>query len=210
MAGVIENAFIQLRAGYDAQRLRAILKDCQQIQALWIREHQPKLLEGKPYDYTTDCWISKDESPHLLLTAPWESVDGHKEWIQSHENAYVMDDLKAFIREGKDAMVLYHLIPAGENEFRGDVIAQGPVKVWRISVEPEEKESLEKEYRLIETSSSTEPGQRMWAGWRVEKEESEELVIIASPSFGDVIESSIVVRTEDAKVSRFEQKPFLH
>lgn len=210
MAGVIENAFMQLRPGYDAQRLRALLKDCQQIQALWIREHQPQLLEGKPYDYTTDCWISEDESPHLLLTAPWESVEGHKEWIQSHENAYVMDDIKALIKEGNDAVDLYHLFPAGENEFRGDVLAKGPVKVWRISVKPEEKESLEKEYRLIETNSSTEPGRRIWAGWRVEKEESEELVIIASQSFGDAIESSIVVRMEDTKVSRFEQKPLLH
>ncbi|KAF5674184.1 hypothetical protein FHETE_3017 [Fusarium heterosporum] len=210
MAGVVENALLQLKPGYNAQKLHAILKKSQQIQAQWIREHQPKLLEGKPYDHTTDFWIYEHKSPYLFLTAPWESADAHKEWIKSQENTLLMQELMDFIEQDTDAVVLYHLCPAGKNEFRGDMLAKWPINVWNITVKPEEKEILEKEYRLIETNSSTEPGQRMWAGWRIEKGEAEELIIIASPSFEDVIESGIAVRMEEDRVSRFEYRPIFH
>ncbi|KAF4336626.1 hypothetical protein FBEOM_9502 [Fusarium beomiforme] len=209
MAGVIETAFIQLKPGYDEDMLRNILKESQRVQARWIREHQPKLLEGKPYSHTTDFWIADGEAPYLFLTAPWESVDDHNEWIQSQENISLMQQLKEFISQDQDAVTLHHLEPAGDNEYRGDVLARGSVKVWRISVKPEEKASLGKDYRLIESQSATLPGQRMWAGWKIEGDDSN-LVIIASPGFEDVIESGIAVRLEATKVSRFEHKPFLH
>ncbi|EXL53993.1 hypothetical protein FOCG_07095 [Fusarium oxysporum f. sp. radicis-lycopersici 26381] len=209
MAVIVETASIQLKPGYDEDKLRNILKETQQIQAQWIREHQPNLLEGKPYNYTTDIWITDGEAPYLFLTAPWESVGGHDEWIQSQENISLMQELKEFISQDKDAVALYHLGPAGENEFRGDILSRGSVKVWKISVKPEEKASLEKEFRSIETQSATLPGQRMWAGWRIEGDDSI-MVIIASPGFEDVIESGIAVRFEATKVSRFEHKPFLH
>jgi len=210
-AGVVEVAFIQLQAQYNAQKLQDIIKRTQQIQAHWIRQHQPKLLEGKPYDYTTDAWIGEDQSPHLFLTAPWESVDGHVEWIQSQENISVMQELKQFISQDGGAVDLCHLKPAGENnDFRGDILARGPVKVWKISVKPEQKVKLQEEYRAIETRSSTEPNQRMWAGWKVENEGTEDMVILASPGFEEVVESGIAVRFDEAKVSRFEHKPFLH
>ncbi|KAM0343044.1 hypothetical protein ACHAPU_008945 [Fusarium lateritium] len=210
MAGVVENALLQLKPGYDAQELHAVLKKSQQIQAQWIREHQPKLLEGKPYDHTTDFWISEHESPSLFLTAPWESADAHEEWIKSQENTLLMQELVDFIDQGKDAVVLYHICPAGKNEFRGDLLVKWPVKVWNITVKPEEKEILEKEYRLIETNSSTEPGQRIWAGWKIEKGEAEELTIIASPGCEDAIESGIIGRLEEDRVARFEHKPIFH
>ena len=209
-AGVVEVAFIQLQAQYNAHELQDIMKRSQQIQAQWIRQHQPKLLEGKSYDYTTDAWID-EQSPYLLLTAPWESVDGHNEWIQSQENISVMQELKQFISQHEGAVDLYHLTPAGENnEFRGDILARGPIKVWKISVKPEQKAKLQEEYRAIETRSSTEPNQRMWAGWKVENKNTEDLVILASPGFEEVVESGIAVRFDEAKVSRFEHKPFLH
>ena len=77
-------------------------------------------------------------------------------------------------------------------------------------MKPEQKAKLQEEYRAIETRSSTEPNQRMWAGWKVENENTEDLVILASPSFEEVVESGIAVRFDEAKVSRFEHKPFLH
>ncbi|KAF9775001.1 hypothetical protein IL306_006924 [Fusarium sp. DS 682] len=209
MAGVVETASIKLRPVYNEEKLRNILKETQRVQAQWIREHQSKLLEGKPYNYTTDAWLSDGEAPYLFLTAPWESVDGHNEWIQSQENISLMQELKEFISQDQDAVALYHLEPAGENEYRGDILARGSVKVWRISVKPEEKESLEHDYRLLESQSAILPGQRMWAGWKIEGNDSN-MVIIASPGFEDVIESGIAVRFEATKVSRFEHKPFLH
>ncbi|KAF4453021.1 hypothetical protein F53441_4252 [Fusarium austroafricanum] len=209
MAGIVETAYLQLKAGIDEQKLRDITKATLPIQAQWIREHQPKLLEGKPYDHTTDIWISEDETPCLFLTAPWDSVDGHIEWIKSQENVSLMQEFKEFISDDHDAVVLNHLESAGENEFRGDIMVRGLVKVWKISVKPEERASLEKEYREIETQSSALPGQTMWAGWKVEGDGTE-MVIISSPGFEDVIESGIAVRFEDTKVSRFGYKPFLH
>ncbi|KAH7191948.1 uncharacterized protein B0J16DRAFT_379842 [Fusarium flagelliforme] len=209
--GVVEVAFIQLQAQYNAQELQDIIKRSRQIQAQWIRQRQPKLLEGKPYDYTTDAWIGEDQPPYLFLTAPWESVDGHNEWIQSQENISVMQELKEFIRQDEGAVDLCHLTPAGENnDFRGDILARGPIKVWKISVKPEEKAKLKEEYRAIETRSSTEPNQRMWAGWKIENENTEDMVILASSSFEEVVESGIAVRFDEAKVSRFEHKPLLH
>ncbi|KAJ4136392.1 hypothetical protein NW768_004005 [Fusarium equiseti] len=207
--GVVEVAFIRLQSQYNAKELQDVIKRTQQIQAQWIRQHQPKLLERRPYDYTTDAWIA-GQSPYLFLTAPWESVDGHNEWIQSQENIFVMRELKKFISQDEEAVDLYHLKPVGENDFRGDILARGPVKVWKISVKPEEKAKLEEEYRAIETRSSTEPNQRMWAGWKIENEDTEDLVILASPGFEEVVESGIAVKFDEAKVSRFEHKPFLH
>ncbi|KAJ4256666.1 hypothetical protein NW762_008762 [Fusarium torreyae] len=211
MSFITEIAFLQLKPGYDEHKLRDILKKTQKVQAQWIREHQPKLLEGKPYDYTTDVWINEDEVPRLFLAAPWESVEAHGEWIKSKENASIMQELQNFISEDRDAVVLYHLKPAGEtNDFRGDILGRGLVKVWKISVRPEEKTFLDKEYRLIEDQSPTEPGQKVWAGWKVEEGDAEDMVIIASSSLEDVIESSIAVRFDETKVSRSEHKPFMH
>ncbi|KAF4969984.1 hypothetical protein FSARC_2887 [Fusarium sarcochroum] len=211
MPSVTEIAFLQLKPGYDEQKLRGILKDIQKTQAQWIREHQPNLLEGKPYDYTTDIWITEDEVPRLFLAAPWESVEAHGEWLKSKENASVIQELQGFISEDRDAVVMYHLKPAGEtNDFRGDILGRGPVKIWKISVKPEEKTFLDKEYRVIEDQSPTELGQKVWAGWKIEEGDTEDMVIIASSSLEDVIESSIAVRFEDTRVSRSEHKPLMH
>ncbi|CAF3584603.1 hypothetical protein SNK03_011936 [Fusarium graminearum] len=208
---VAEVAFLQLSVDYDPEELRDILQKTQQIQAQWIRLHQPKLLEGKPYNHTTEIWIGEHEKPYMLLTAPWESVDAHNQWIQSQENMSLMQKLKGFISQDKDSVVLYHLTPAGgNNDFRGDILARGPVKLWKITVKPECKAKLEEEYRAIESQSSTEPNQRMWAGWKIEKEGTEDMVILASPGFEEVVESGIAVKFEDAQVSRFEHKPFIH
>ncbi|CEI69419.1 hypothetical protein FVEN_g6944 [Fusarium venenatum] len=208
---VTEVAFLQLSVDHNPEELRDILLRTQHIQAQWISQHQPKLLEGKPYGHTTEVWIGEHERPYLLLTAPWESVDAHNQWIQSQENMSLMQELKGFISQNRDSVVLYHLTPAGgNNDFRGDILARGPVKLWKISVKPEFKAKLEEEYRIIETQSSTEPNQRMWAGWRVEKEGPEDMVILASPGFEEVIESGIAVKFEDAQVSRFGYRPFMH
>ncbi|KAG8669486.1 hypothetical protein FPOAC2_08815 [Fusarium poae] len=208
---VAEVAFLQLSVDHNPEELGEILQRTQQIQAQWISQHQPKLLEGKPYHHTTEVWIGEHERPYLLLTAPWESVDAHNQWIQSQENMSLMQELKGFISQDKDSVVLYHLTPAGgNNDFRGDILARGPVKLWKISVTPECKAKLEEEYRIIEAQSSTEPNQRMWAGWRVEKEDTEDMVILASPGFEEVIESGIAVKFEDAQVSRLGHRPFMH
>ncbi|RGP76367.1 hypothetical protein FLONG3_5251 [Fusarium longipes] len=211
MEGVTEIAFLQLSVDHDTEALRDILKRTQKIQAQWIRQHQPRLLEGKPYGHTTEVWIGQHEKPYLLLAAPWESVDAHNQWIQSQENISLMQELQGFLSQDKDSVVLYHLAPAdGSNDFRGDILARGPVKVWKISVKPSWKAALETEYRTIQTQSSTEPNQRMWAGWRVEKGNTKDMVILASSGFEEVIESGIAVKFDEAQVSRFEQKPFIH
>lgn len=211
MEGVTEVAFIQLSADHNTEELKEVLEKTQQVQTQWILRHQPQLLEGKPYSHTTDIWISEDDSPRLLLTAPWESVDAHNEWIQSQENTSLMQELKKFIRQDQDSILLYHWTPVkGTNGFRGDTFAQGPVKIWKISVKPEEKAKLEKAFHAVETQSSTETSQMMWAGWKVEEEGRENMVILASPSCEELIESGIASKLEDTRVSRFEHKPLMH
>ncbi|UZP41867.1 hypothetical protein NXS19_009683 [Fusarium pseudograminearum] len=155
--------------------------------------------------------LQKTQQIQAQWIPPWESVDAHNQWIQSQENISLMQKLKGFISQDKDSVVLYHFTPAGgNNDFRGDILARGPVKLWKISVKPECKAKLEEEYRAIESQSSTEPNQRMWAGWRIEKEGTENMVILASPGFEEVVESGIAVKFQDAQVSRFEHKPFIH
>ncbi|KAF5019564.1 hypothetical protein F66182_8417 [Fusarium sp. NRRL 66182] len=209
---VIETAFLQLKVGYDTQKVRDLVKKSQQVQAQWIRKHQPELLEGKPYHHTTDFWFSEDELPCLFLAAPWESVKAHKDWIKSRENTSTMLELQEVMSQDEDAVFLCHLNPAGDEvDLRGDLLAKGPIKVWRISVKPEERTLVEKEYRNIEALSSAGPGQGMWAGWRIEKvKDAEEMIIIASPSMEDAVESNIAVKFVDAKVFRFQYQPFVY
>ncbi|RSL73490.1 hypothetical protein CEP53_000798 [Fusarium sp. AF-6] len=205
---VNELAIIQLKSGYDKDKFLKLLKASQDDQARWIREHQPHLLEGKPYTNPSNFYLQKSDPPYLVITAPWDSPEGHGEWIQSNVNKSAMGGLLEYIAEGSDGVVLFHMKAAGkEDEVRGDLLVQGSFNIWRISVDSAQKEKLQEQYRSIEQEVGTNPNQRVWAGWKVEQGEKEELVVFSQNAKEDVL--SPLTQVESAQVRRYQVQGIL-
>ncbi|KAM5344817.1 hypothetical protein ACJ41O_010679 [Fusarium nematophilum] len=208
---VTEFAILQLKSGYDESKFREVLKHSQEVQAQWSREHQPQVLQGKPYSIPSNSFIRKSDPPYLLITAPWDTPEGHAEWIESDENKGLMGSLLEYIAQVPDAVVLFHLSPAGsQDDLRGDLFAREALKVVRVSVKPDQKEKLQEEYRLIESSvGSAESGGRVWGGWRIEKtNDLEELVVFWSQSLKDDVGSRLS-QVQGSDVSGYEFQPLL-
>ncbi|KAF4977682.1 hypothetical protein FZEAL_5822 [Fusarium zealandicum] len=165
---VTECAICPLEEGYDEDKFLNLLKEAQHEQNRWIRKHQPHLLEGRPYENLSSFSIQKSSPPLLLITAPWDSPEGHAEWIASDENKVVMGQLSSYFAENSH-MVFYHLDHAGgEDDLRGDIFAQGPFNLWRLTVKPDHKDKLQELFRNVEShGSTTEPSKRIWGGWRI-------------------------------------------
>ncbi|RSL85367.1 hypothetical protein CEP51_003342 [Fusarium floridanum] len=200
---VNELAIIQLKSGYDEDKFLKLLKVSQDDQAQWIRENQPHLLEGKPYTNPSNFYLQKSNPPYLVITAPWDSPEGHGEWIQSDVNKSAMGGLLEYIAEGPDGVVLFHMKAAGsEDEVRGDLLVQGSFNIWRISVDSDQKEKLQEQYRSVEQEVGTNPNQRVWGGWKVEQGEKEELVVFSQNAKEDVL--SPLTQVESAQVQRYE------
>ncbi|KAJ4316190.1 hypothetical protein N0V84_007972 [Fusarium piperis] len=201
---VNEFALIQLKSGYDEDKFLKLLKASQDDQARWIREHQPHLLEGKPYTYPSNFYLQKSNPPYLVITAPWDSPEGHGEWIQSDVNKSAMGGLLEYIAEGPEGVVLFHMKAAGsEDEVRGDLLVQGSFSIWRISVDSDHKKELQAQYRNIEQYvDNTSPNQRVWGGWKVEEGEKEELVVFSQNTKEDVL--SPLAQVESAQVRRYQ------
>ncbi|RSL92735.1 hypothetical protein CEP52_013643 [Fusarium oligoseptatum] len=159
---VNELAIIQLKSGYDEDKFLKLLKVSQDDQAQWIRENQPHLLEGKPYTNPSNFYLEKSDPPYLVITAPWDSPEGHGEWIQSDVNKSAMGGLLEYIAEGPDGVVLFHMKAAGsEDEVRGDLLVQGSFNIWRISVDSDQKEKLQEQYRSVEQEVGTNLNQKV-------------------------------------------------
>ncbi|RSL99056.1 hypothetical protein CDV31_012352 [Fusarium ambrosium] len=200
---VNELAIIQLKSGYDEDKFLKLLKVSQDDQAQWIRENQPHLLEGKPYTNPSNFYLQKSDPPYLVITAPWDSPEGHGEWIQSDVNKSAMGGLLEYIAEGPDGVVLFHMKAAGsEDEVRGDLLVQGSFNIWRISIDSDQKEKLQEQYRSVEQEVGTNPNQKVWGGWKVEQGEKEELVVFSQNAKEDVL--SPLTQVESAQVQRYE------
>ncbi|RSL60637.1 hypothetical protein CEP54_006690 [Fusarium duplospermum] len=203
---VNEFALIQLKSGYDEDKFLKVLKAGQDDQAQWIRDNQPHLLEGKPYTNPSNFYLQKSDPPYLVITAPWDSPEGHGEWIQSDVNKSAMGGLLEYI-EGPDGVVLFHMKAAGkEDEVRGDLLVQGSFNIWRISVDSAQKEKLQELYRKLGVNN-TNPNQRVWGGWKVEEGEKEELVVFSKNVRED--ELSPLSQIEGAQVQRYEVQGLL-
>ncbi|KAJ3458082.1 hypothetical protein FSOLCH5_009996 [Fusarium solani] len=206
---VNEFALLRLKSGYDEDKFLKLVKAGQADQAQWIREHQPHLLEGKAYTNPSNFYLQKSDPPYLVITAPWDSPEGHGEWIQSDVNKSAMGGLLEFIAEGPDGVVLFHMKAAGsEDEVRGDLLVQGSFNIWRISVDSDQKEKLQELYRSVELQiGNTNPNQRVWGGWKVEEGEKEELVVFSQKVKEDVL--SPLAQVPNVQVRRYEVQGLL-
>ncbi|KAH6986590.1 hypothetical protein EDB80DRAFT_782643 [Ilyonectria destructans] len=178
---VTEFAFIQLKTDYDKSEFFGLLQESLKIQDQWVRENQPHLLQAKPYSTLSTFFLEDVDSPCLLITAPWDTPEGHGAWLQSAENKSVFGKLTEYVAEVSDSVVLFHMNPTrSEVELRGDLFAQGTAfSVCKLSVSSSQKESVQEKYRSIEAQARVaKPSSRVWAGWRIEKDSDvEELVI---------------------------------
>ncbi|KPM38811.1 hypothetical protein AK830_g7738 [Neonectria ditissima] len=182
---VTEFALLQLKPVYSKADFIEILRESLAIQDQWVREHQPHLLQDKPYDKLSAFYVQISDSPCLLINATWDTPEGHGEWLQSAENKSVFAKLAEYVADVSDSVVVFHMEPAAgsEAELRGDIFTQElSFSVCRISVNASQKESLLEKYRSIEAQARiANPNSRVWAGWRIEKDgDAEELVIFWS------------------------------
>lgn len=181
---VIEFALIKLKHDYDELEFLDAVMHCFEIQDEWIRKHQPHLLKGRDGNLST-MHIARTDPAYLLITAPWDSPEGHAEWIRSEENQEAFEGLKQFFASGDDAVIYFHMSPAGKQRGAPPMFEKHrSFDVDRIYVPPEEKEASQAKYLKIEKALlDLDLEDHMWGGWRIEKSgKMEELVIFSSHS----------------------------
>ncbi|KYK58105.1 hypothetical protein DCS_05118 [Drechmeria coniospora] len=177
---VTELAILQLRGGHDDLEFLETLMECQELQDEWIHNNQPHNLE--PNANLSSMYVEESDPPSLLITAPWDTPEAHGEWIRSGENQSCNGMLSEHIKPGCDTVLLFHMAPAGERaQMRTAFGTQPFFNLCRISVRPDERESLQQAYGDLEDSLPTDATgeRRLWAGWRIEKQpcEDDELVV---------------------------------
>ncbi|RFU77162.1 hypothetical protein TARUN_5070 [Trichoderma arundinaceum] len=178
---VTEFALIKLRGNYDALEFLETLMECQEIQDNWVRQNQPCNLS--PGMNLSSMYTDATDQPTLLITAPWDSPEAHGEWIQSPENRKANGSLSEFSAPGCDSVLLFHMDPAGARPQMREAFqhkdSNDIFDICRITVKDDQREVLQKEYQALENELREEGLEKsIWAGWRIEKAEGEEDLIV--------------------------------
>lgn len=206
---VTELALIELRSGYDELGFLELLMECQEIQDDWSREHHPHVLTNKPYNILSTFCIQKSEPPYLLITAPWDSPEAHRDWIKSKENQTVFANLSEYIAPGCNSTLLFHMTPAGrETDLRGDLFAKEKFSVCKLSVGSDKREAMQIKYQSIEDQvRETGPEKRIWAGWRIERchDDIEDLIVFWSQAVsGDLVQELLNMSEMATEIRQFQ------
>jgi hypothetical protein len=205
---VTEFALLQLRPEYDERDLVRVAAHCQAVQDDWMRQHQPHTMHAHALDNLSSMYLDQEEEarapPHhhrrLLITAPWESPDAHREWIASPENQAVFAKLAGFLEPGPEGVLFFHMHHAGVGEDEQpqqqqqqqqelhDVFAGVKnVNVCRMTVPPGARDSVDSAYRALRAEAGQgSAGPSIWAGWRIETEGGQDdLVVFWSDGVGE-------------------------
>ncbi|OAQ65150.1 hypothetical protein VFPPC_14006 [Pochonia chlamydosporia 170] len=203
---VTEFASICLRPSFDELDFLEALMEVQEIQDSWTRINHPCNLA--PNTNLSSMYIEHSDPPSLLITAPWHSPDAHGEWIQTSENQTCNAKLSHFIQPGCDAVLLIHLSPAGkEQQLRRAFLNKESFNVVRITVAPEKKGKLQEAYIKEEDRvAALEGDQKLWAGWRIEKQHGEEELVVFWTD--EVVEEEVWALTELG--DKTERRRFRH
>jgi hypothetical protein len=183
--GVTEFALLRLRKdGHDDPDLLETLCQTNEIQDQWIDQHQPHLREQD--DNQSQFYLQEaDSEPYLLITAPWDSPEGHKEWIQSKENQEAMVSLIGPFLVAGD-MDLFHMEPAVRDQKMSlkNVTTSASFNVARLSIHPGSRQAVQTEFQRLEDDLvKTYTKRQIWAGWRIEgAEKLETLVVFWNPA----------------------------
>lgn len=182
---VTEFALIKLQPSYDELELYECFMQLLEIQDEWIRRHQPHLLKANKNSNLSSVYKTKSDPSYLLIIAPWDSPDGHQEWLNSEENKAGMAELRRYIAPGDDSVLLFHMEPAGQHKGPPpSFVRHTCFNVDRIFVEPGDKETVQAKYRKVEGAlQDLKLEDQLWGGWRIEKPgNTEELVVFSSHS----------------------------
>jgi len=178
---VTEFAIIKLRSDYDALELLDTLMECQETQDGWVHINQPHNLE--PGVNLSSMYTEAVDPSSLLITAPWDSPEAHLEWLRSGDNQRVNGSLTQFIAPGCGSVLLLHLEPAGKRPQMREAFVHKDDRdgfdVCRITVKDDQRKALQSKYQALEDELSKEGLEKsIWAGWRIEKVDGEEDLII--------------------------------
>lgn len=207
---VTEFALFTLRDGYDAVELLETIIECQEIQDDWVRAHHPNECAKKASVSRMYTDVTEPARHRIAITAPWQSPAAHLAWVDTPANKAVMAKFAAFLPD--DAIPDHRAVdirdPApGAAENRGFLFfhmeaaaaaaadcrrahlheafsPREPLVVTRLAAEgAARREQLQARYTELEKALVAEtPRDRVWAGWRIEKEGDgqEELVVFRS------------------------------
>jgi hypothetical protein len=178
---VTEFALINLRGNYDALEFLETLMECQEIQDNWVRQNQTCNLN--PGTNLSSMYTDVTGQSTLLITAPWDSPEAHGEWIKSSENRMANGSLSEFSAPGCDSVLLFHMEAAGARPQMREAFkhkdSNDIFDVCRITIKDDHRESLQKAYQTLENELRKEGLEKsIWAGWRIEKAEGEEDLVV--------------------------------
>lgn len=206
---VTELALIELRSGYDELGFLELLMESQEVQDEWSRQYQPHVLANKPYNILSTFCIQKSDPPYLLITAPWDSPEAHRDWIKTKENQTVFARLSEYIAPGCNSTLLFHMTPAGkETDVRADLFARDKFSVCKVSVSCDKRQAVQTKYESIEDRvRETDPEKRIWAGWRIERcdDHTEDLIVFWSQAVpGDLVQELLDMSEKTSEIRQFE------
>lgn len=180
---VTEIAILHFNTPTHREDIRQSLKRAQSVQEAWHAKHFPHLPSSQVE--RGDAMFEQLEDPaHVLITARWDSVAAHWQWIGGDENKKIMAGLGDYIDSNN--VVLFHLDDA--DIFSGPapqgmiLLTDSPViSVTRMVVGPEAKHLFSVKFE--EVRGVLEDFARPYlvrGGWRVDKEAEtkEEFVLI--------------------------------
>lgn len=142
----------------------------------WTEAHAPTLPVGEPSARGAALYQQLEDKTITLVTAHWESVAQHHEWIGSAENQTAMADLGPMIDPSR--VEFFHV--EGVEMFPADTIEHGLLTVLRIGVSGEEKERLEGIWKEARELLQSAAGCEFRAGWKIEKGDRDEFVVVGA------------------------------
>ena len=182
---VTEIAILHSTSGGLGDELKKNLLDAQPVQDDWYAKTFPGSACGPPARGTA-MYHQIEDPAKILLTARWESVAQHWQWIATDVNKEVLGGIgKHVVMEGDDKIVLLHLDadvfggPAADGQTR--LIDSPVISVGRLFIDVDKKAAFQKEFDDVSPILEEFVAPRMvQAGWRADKEaeDKEEFVMI--------------------------------
>ncbi|KAK5661545.1 hypothetical protein OQA88_11451 [Cercophora sp. LCS_1] len=175
---VIEIAVLPFRPEPNDPGFLTPLRKGLEIQTKWMADtHPEKPSLNNPISV---CYGSVNEPLEFIIVAKWESLEAHREWVQSDENKSVMSSLLPYLAD-TDGVSLVH-IDGSEDE--STPLPDSPfVVVERLLVQGGRRgEVTGRAGAAKEHIKAVAAGNRVLGGWRVDGEPggTEEFALISS------------------------------
>ncbi|KND91975.1 hypothetical protein TOPH_03492 [Tolypocladium ophioglossoides CBS 100239] len=151
--------------------------------------------------------IEQSDPPSLLITAPWDSPEAHREWIRCSENQACNEKLSEYIAPGCNSVILFHMDPAGRQpEMQTSFAPKGSFNVCSITVNAGQRGSLQRAYQELEDGFLSQGGgQKVWAGWGIKKSgDAADFVVFGSDDVPDEHLHSLMSFSDDTDHHRFK------